>query len=322
MILAPHPDDESLATGGLLQRAAQAGVATHVIFLTDGDNNPWPQRVIERRWRVSGAEGRTRWGASRRAEALAALLTLGHDPAAAEFWALPDQGLTGLLLSGGAFLFADLCKAITAWQPSHLVVPSSDDRHPDHSALGIALDIALRWMAGAGRMPSPVVLSYIVHGKPDPARGQVLGLSLDATETEGKRRAILCHRSQILLSRRRFLAHARTEEMFLKHPAIRIPAGGHPIRRISWDEHGLRIDFEVTIPSQIFGALRLHLLAESAEKTLRHICLPVPGCRGVGKIRVSPMAFHRATQRVFAKLENAFGLYGSFGWVEQEIRGA
>ena len=124
LILAPHPDDEALATGGLLQRSAEAGAAARVIFLTDGDNNPWPQRVIERRWRVSGADARARWGALRRREALASLLVLGRGPSDAEFWALPDQGLTNLLLTGGAMFIARLCKAIDAWRPTCIVAPS------------------------------------------------------------------------------------------------------------------------------------------------------------------------------------------------------
>ena len=40
LMLAPHPDDESLGTGGLIQRATRAGGEVHVVFVTDGDNNP------------------------------------------------------------------------------------------------------------------------------------------------------------------------------------------------------------------------------------------------------------------------------------------
>src|SRR5882672_10858445 len=67
MVLAPHPDDETLGAGGLLQRAAARGVATRVVFATDGDDNPWPQRVVERRLWI-GADARARWGARRRGE--------------------------------------------------------------------------------------------------------------------------------------------------------------------------------------------------------------------------------------------------------------
>jgi LmbE family N-acetylglucosaminyl deacetylase len=52
MVLAPHPDDETLATTGLLQQAVSAGAAVRVLFVTDGDNNLWPQRAVERRWQI------------------------------------------------------------------------------------------------------------------------------------------------------------------------------------------------------------------------------------------------------------------------------
>src|SRR5882672_10265920 len=71
MVLAPHPDDESLAAAGILQRACALGARTRVLFVTDGENNPWAQRAVELRWRI-GAADRSRWGMRRRAEALSA----------------------------------------------------------------------------------------------------------------------------------------------------------------------------------------------------------------------------------------------------------
>src|SRR5262249_9852030 len=41
LVFAPHPDDDVLACGGLLQRAAAALAAVGVVFVTDGENNPW-----------------------------------------------------------------------------------------------------------------------------------------------------------------------------------------------------------------------------------------------------------------------------------------
>ncbi|MEI6861832.1 MAG: PIG-L family deacetylase, partial [Verrucomicrobiota bacterium] len=40
-VLAPHPDDEALGTGGLIQQALARGAAVRVVLLTDGaPNNP------------------------------------------------------------------------------------------------------------------------------------------------------------------------------------------------------------------------------------------------------------------------------------------
>ena len=61
LILAPHPDDECLGTGGLIQQALAKGAKVKVVFITNGDNNPWPQRYVEKRWFI-GTEERMRWG--------------------------------------------------------------------------------------------------------------------------------------------------------------------------------------------------------------------------------------------------------------------
>ena len=53
MMFAPHPDDESLACSVPLQQAVGAGAAIRVVYVTDGDDNPWPQRVLERKWRLN-----------------------------------------------------------------------------------------------------------------------------------------------------------------------------------------------------------------------------------------------------------------------------
>ncbi|HWN81625.1 MAG TPA: PIG-L family deacetylase, partial [Candidatus Udaeobacter sp.] len=99
LLLAPHPDDETLAVGGLLQQAVQAGARVRVVYVTDGENNPWAQRANERRWTI-GAADRLRWCVRRRAEALAALAVLGIEPEHAVFLGFPDQRLTDRLLAG------------------------------------------------------------------------------------------------------------------------------------------------------------------------------------------------------------------------------
>ena len=65
MMFAPHPDDESLACSIPLQRAGRAEAAVRVVYVTDGDDNPWPQRLLERKWRLNAADHK-RWGRLRR----------------------------------------------------------------------------------------------------------------------------------------------------------------------------------------------------------------------------------------------------------------
>ena len=63
LVLVPHPDDESVATGGLLQHATAVGAKALVVFFTEGDNNPWAQRALEVRWRIGPVRPRALRGA-------------------------------------------------------------------------------------------------------------------------------------------------------------------------------------------------------------------------------------------------------------------
>src|SRR5262249_20266618 len=40
VVFAPHPDDETIAVGGLLHRLATAHAAVQVVFVTNGDGYP------------------------------------------------------------------------------------------------------------------------------------------------------------------------------------------------------------------------------------------------------------------------------------------
>src|SRR5207248_3536639 len=119
LLILPHPDDESLAFSIILQRAARAGAAIRVVYATDGDNNPWPQRVLQRKWRLTLSD-HAKWGQFRRREALDALTILGVNPADVEFLGLPDQGITHLLMSDAEPTLRRLAGFISGWDPTHI----------------------------------------------------------------------------------------------------------------------------------------------------------------------------------------------------------
>ncbi len=212
MILAPHPDDEALAAGGLIQHAVAKGAAVRVVFATDGDNNPWPQRWLERRW-VIGPEGRGRWGVRRQEEARHSLTTLGLKEDGADFLGFPDAGLARLWAQRDGPVLAAFARTLASWAPSWLIVPSARDSHPDHPAVYHFAQSALVQTGQA-----PAVYSYLIHRgwfRP-PAEG--CRLALTATQQETKLRAILCHETQMALSRSRFTAYAQAEEIFTPEP--------------------------------------------------------------------------------------------------------
>jgi len=226
LFFAPHPDDESLAGGGLLQRAAAAGAVVRVIFLTNGENNPWPHRVVEKQWTIN-AEDRALWGMRRRDEALEALETLGLEPTCAHFLNAPDQGLTQLLLEGGPRVIAQLRKLIATFQPTLLIAPARFDLHPDHSALSVLLDFA----SSSPEFQAIRRFFYAVHNRESYYPGyHTVCLDLSPLEQQQKQRAIKCHRSQMILSKRRFLGHVKDRETFWVASPPQEVDETHPVR--------------------------------------------------------------------------------------------
>ncbi|NBV39299.1 MAG: hypothetical protein EBS00_07055 [Verrucomicrobia bacterium] len=212
LILAPHPDDECLGTGGLIQKALSQDCQVSVIFITNGDNNPWPQRYVERRWSIGPAE-RKRWGERRQGEAQASLSILGRGQVNAEFLGLPDAGIQALWQKRDPQLIEKLRQAFIHFQPTLVVMPSVLDRHTDHRATH-AFGLAALEAASC----DPEVLTYLIHrpwlmkftGRPKAH----IGLQLSNDQRLTKLKAIECHQTQMALSRRRFCGFATLTEPY------------------------------------------------------------------------------------------------------------
>jgi LmbE family N-acetylglucosaminyl deacetylase len=220
--VAPHPDDEALAASVVLQRAVKAGAAVRVVYATNGDDNPWPQRLFEKKWTLDAAD-RQRWGELRRGEALTALGILGLSENTTQFLGLPDQGLTELLLNEPNEIISRFVQTMVEWRPNKVLVPALCDTHPDHSALGVLARIALSDFALTVTRPQIEQWSYLVHGRSRIFARGCAHVEASAEECARKRSAILCHRTQVRLSRRRFLNYAARPERYA--PLEGIPAG-------------------------------------------------------------------------------------------------
>jgi LmbE family N-acetylglucosaminyl deacetylase len=205
LVIAPHPDDESIGVGGLLAHAAQRGATVRVVFLTDGDNNPWPRRLSRRRWRITD-DDRREWGKTRRREARHALMALGVPPHSAVFLGFPDDGLAAVEPRS---LIESIGNVLLHFHPTLLVVPSVDDYHPDHRA---ACRATLRALGTIKANDLPMTLSYVVHGRLRAGDRQRIPIS--AEERARKRDAIGNHATQLLLSRNRFLRYGARDEQY------------------------------------------------------------------------------------------------------------
>lgn len=234
VVLAPHPDDEVLGTGGLLQCAVGAKARATLVLLTDGENNPWPQRFIERRLFLDH-DARLRWGRRRRAEAEASLAVLGIDPADSLVplgW--PDGEIDQRFAADPGALVSELADVLEATHPTHLVLPSADDIHPDHNT-----SAAIGVLAARRLSPAPKLIAFRVHGEDD--AGASLTVPLSEAQVERKVLALEEHATQLALSRRRFTDRARKPENFHGDPF----AGSGRGLRVTPEGNALRITLTV-----------------------------------------------------------------------------
>lgn len=117
LIVAPHPDDETLGCGGVIARAAAGSADVQVVVMTDGSAYPVsPDRASVAR--------------VRRTEALAAMAALGVPSDRITFFDFPDGELEHHRLAGAQRL-SELLRRVA---PQQIFVPYQKDRHPDHVA--------------------------------------------------------------------------------------------------------------------------------------------------------------------------------------------
>jgi len=91
MVLAPHPDDETIGAAGIIQKAAKAGLPLKIVYYTNGDNNELAFIVYEKRI-VFRKRAFLYMGEMRRKETVAAMKSLGADESQLVFLGYPDFG--------------------------------------------------------------------------------------------------------------------------------------------------------------------------------------------------------------------------------------
>lgn len=335
MLFAPHPDDESLACSVILQYAVRAGAAVRVVYATDGDDNPWPQRVLERKWRLH-ANDRKRWGKLRRAEAMAALRVLGVHGSAACFVGLPDQKLTTMLTYDCRFALERFTAIITDWAPTDLLLPSISDTHPDHSALAVMVRLVLSESFSQDTFAS--VRSYAVHGKSPAFFDRAQPVPQSKSETATKLRAIRCHKTQLRLSRKRFLGYAARPEHLLDLAAGDKTIADGSITSVSREPGWLRIELRLSPKAVRPAESALLVLGRDEESVLRCARMRVPArssrvemldCATLERVAMArfrgnafagelaiPIDSFSSAHRLFVKLERRSWFFDEAGWLE------
>lgn len=175
LIVAPHPDDETIGAWGLMRRLRRNGAAVEVIVVSDGGGShpasrAWPKpRLVQARMR----------------ETRQAMRAIGILPGACTFLRLPD----GELALRSAQLQSRLRTSLWRRRPVVLIIgPAIGDAHPDHDAVARAL-----WRL---RRRGERRLSY--HVWPEGAATGSRGVSeyLGSAAMAAKRCAVLSYRTQ------------------------------------------------------------------------------------------------------------------------------
>ena len=185
LVLAPHPDDETLGCGGLIAIACATGQDVFVLVLTDGTGSH-PR---------SAAYPASKLADLRQQESRRAAAALGLHADRVAFLGLPDTrsphaGQAAEQAAQAIARHASACGArtiFTTWR---------HDPHGDHGS-------ASKLGAFAAALTGAALFEYPVWGWTLPAEqmlqsGAVRGFRLNVGAYAGaKRQAIACHRSQL-----------------------------------------------------------------------------------------------------------------------------
>lgn len=190
LVVAPHPDDETLGCGGLIALLRSRGQAVFVLFVSDGSGSHPHSRAFPRE----------RLARLRKDEARRALAILGVAERNMDFLGLQDRFVPFPRQTGFA-VARERCEAIlSTFAPTTVVVPWRRDPHKDHRATWNLVDAALA-LPGAlllRRLEYAIWLDELGTASDRPEPGEMLVRRLDITAVlERKRCAVAAHRSQL-----------------------------------------------------------------------------------------------------------------------------
>jgi LmbE family N-acetylglucosaminyl deacetylase len=173
LVLAPHPDDETLGAGGLIAKLRRASIPVTIVAITDGENAYADTHSL---------------GEIRVLEQTEAIRRLGVPERMIHRLHLPDRDVSDYEDQ----LVEMLLPLVTAGM--HLVAPWQRDFHPDHEATGRA---AAR-VAQKKNLSITYYLFWTWHrGKPSMLDGlPVTKLPLSDAELQSKLHALQAHVSQ------------------------------------------------------------------------------------------------------------------------------
>lgn len=222
LVFAPHPDDETLGTAGVIMRSVAAGKRVHVVIFTNGDGYPRAaSQLLKKNIDELRPEDYFELARVRQFEVYAATAELGLKPSDITFLGYPDAGLDRVYKSEGPepfqqrftlmrntysmvhpdyhsrvygmpapylkeFALSDTMDLIRCLQPKEIYVTDGADGHPDHQAAYLFVRDAVQATGYRGH-----VYTYLIHSGPDTQwpwpRVIIPRLPFEAHEYKGER---------------------------------------------------------------------------------------------------------------------------------------
>jgi LmbE family N-acetylglucosaminyl deacetylase len=197
VVFAPHPDDESIGCGGVIQQALAAGKRVRVVWFTYGDGYPLAAAALRGKAETQlVAEDFLALARVRQREGLAATRILGLKREDVTFLGYPDAGLDKVYETVGdapfrspftgksetfgplrpeyhsmmhgrpaaytrAAVLSDVAEIVRAAQPSQIYASSGADQHLDHHAAFLFVRDALASVGYGGKRSV-----FLVHAEP------------------------------------------------------------------------------------------------------------------------------------------------------------
>jgi N-acetyl-1-D-myo-inositol-2-amino-2-deoxy-alpha-D-glucopyranoside deacetylase len=197
LVLAPHCDDETLSSAGVILAAKRLGMDVKVVVATNGDGYLF-STMEEFHLVYPTTADFIRLGNVRQQESLNALKVLGIDPEQVIFLGYPDRGTSSLLLDNwsrrdpymspyseasqspypvtynpksvyaGEDYLEDLKSILESYRPDLILYPHPDDVHADHWALGVFTRLAVSMLMDENPDYRPDLYAYLVHRRDYP----------------------------------------------------------------------------------------------------------------------------------------------------------
>lgn len=196
LIIAPHPDDETIAAAGVIQNAVKNKSQLKIVWMTNGDSNEYAFLLYNKQ-PVLKREAVIKMGRLRQKEAVEAMRVLGVREDRLTFLGYPDYGTMTLFKEfwGNSEplksvltrvrsvpysnspsyrksyvadnILEDLVRILTNFKPTKIFVTISSDFNVDHQAAFLFLQVAA-WETQPV-IGNPEIYSYLIHSPRWPA---------------------------------------------------------------------------------------------------------------------------------------------------------